>query len=59
MAAEIIAMLKEAFAIVGHPDLRRDFAARDLWGVVGGIAPDRPRSASSPPAPISAAARPG
>ncbi|WP_147414232.1 hypothetical protein [Sphingomonas gilva] len=38
MAAEIIAMLKEAFAIVGHPDLRRTFAARDLWDVVGGIA---------------------
>lgn len=37
MAAEIIAMLKEAFAIVGHSDLRRNFAARDLWDVVGGI----------------------
>lgn len=37
MAAEIIAMLKEAFAIVGHPDIRRNFAARDLWDVIGGI----------------------
>ncbi|HEY5712769.1 MAG TPA: hypothetical protein VIT38_12825 [Allosphingosinicella sp.] len=37
MAGEIIAMLKEAFAILGHPALRGAFAARDLWGVVAGI----------------------
>jgi hypothetical protein len=37
VAGEVIAMLKDAFAIVGHPDLRHAFAARDIWGVVGGI----------------------
>lgn len=37
MAAEIVTMLKEAFAIVGHRDLRGAFGARDIWGVVGGI----------------------
>lgn len=37
MAGEIVATLKDAFAIVGHPDLRRAFAARDIWDVVGGI----------------------
>jgi hypothetical protein len=38
MAGEIVATLKQAFAIIGHPDLRGAFAARDLWGVVAGIA---------------------
>lgn len=38
MAGEIIAELKAAFAIIGHPDLRGAFAARDVWGVVAGIA---------------------
>lgn len=37
MAGEIVATLKEAFAIVGHPDLRKGFSARDIWDVVGGI----------------------
>jgi hypothetical protein len=38
MAGEIIAALKQAFAVIGHPDLRGAFAARDVWGVVAGIA---------------------
>jgi hypothetical protein len=37
LATEIVAMLKDAFAIIGHRDLRGAFAARDLWGVVSGI----------------------
>ena len=37
MATEIIDALKQAFAILGHPDMRRNFAARDIWDVVGGI----------------------
>jgi len=37
MATEVIDTLKQAFAIVGHPDMRRNFAARDIWDVVGGI----------------------
>lgn len=38
MAGEIMATLRQALAIVGHPDLRAAFSARDLWGVVAGIA---------------------
>lgn len=38
MAAEIIDVLKQALAVVGHPDLRGAFAARDVWDVVAGIA---------------------
>lgn len=38
MAGEIIAALQQAIAIIGHPDLRGVFAARDVWGVVAGIA---------------------
>lgn len=38
LAGEIVAMLKDAFAIVGHPDMRHAFAARDLWDVVSAIA---------------------
>lgn len=38
VAGEVIAMLKEAFAILGHPDLRGAFAARDIWGVARAIA---------------------
>jgi len=38
MASEIVQMLKDAFAIVGHPDLRHAFGARDVWDVVTGIA---------------------
>lgn len=38
MAVEVVTELKQAFAIVGHPDLRGAFAARDAWGVVAGIA---------------------
>lgn len=37
LAGEIVAMLKDAFAIVGHAELRRAFAARDLWDVVGAV----------------------
>ena len=37
MATEVIDTLKQAFAILGHPALRGIFAARDVWGVVGGI----------------------
>jgi hypothetical protein len=37
MATEVIETLKQAVAIVGHQDMRRNFAARDIWGVVGGI----------------------
>jgi hypothetical protein len=37
MASEILGMLKEAFAILGHADLRHALGARDLWGVVAGI----------------------
>jgi hypothetical protein len=37
IAGEIVAMLKDAFAIVGQPALRGAFSARDLWGVVRGI----------------------
>jgi hypothetical protein len=49
MAGEIIAALKQAFAIIGHPDLRGAFAARDVWGVVAGIARIAP-VAFDPPA---------
>ncbi|QAY75979.1 hypothetical protein [Sphingosinicella sp. BN140058] len=38
VANEVVTTLKDAFAIVGHSSLRGAFAARDLWGVVGGIA---------------------
>ena len=50
MAGEIIAALRQAFAIIGHPDLRGAFAARDVWGVVAGIA-RLARLAFNPPAP--------
>jgi hypothetical protein len=50
MAGEIIAALKQAFAIIVHPDLRGAFAARDVWGVVAGIARIA-RVAFNPPAP--------
>lgn len=38
MATEVINALKQAFAILGHSAMRRSFSARDLWGVVAGIA---------------------
>lgn len=38
LASEVIAALRQAFAIVSHPDLRAAFVARDVWGVVAGIA---------------------
>jgi hypothetical protein len=50
MAGEIIAALRQAFAIIGHPDLRGAFAARDVWGVVASIARIA-RLAFDPPAP--------
>lgn len=37
MAGEIVAMMKDAFAILSHADLRHCFGARDVWGVVAGI----------------------
>lgn len=37
MAGEIITALRQALAIIGHPDLRGAFAARDVWGVVAGV----------------------
>jgi len=37
MAGEIAGMLKDAFAILGHADLKHTFGARDIWGVVAGI----------------------
>src|SRR5688572_21128381 len=37
MATEVIDTLKQAFAILGDPAVRGIFAARDIWGVVGGI----------------------
>lgn len=37
LATEIVATLKDAFAIVGHSGLRHAFAARDVWAVVAGI----------------------
>lgn len=50
MAAEIVTTLRQAFAIIGHPDLRGAFAARDIWGVVAGIARVS-RLPFDPPAP--------
>ncbi len=55
MAGEIIAALRQGFAIIGHPDLRGAFAARDVWGVVAGIA----RVARRPVAPPSPHVRRG
>jgi hypothetical protein len=37
IAGEVVAMMKEAFAILGHADLRNCFGAKDIWGVVAGI----------------------
>lgn len=50
MAGEIVGALRQAFAIIGHPDLRGAFAARDVWGVVAGIARVARRPVN-PPAP--------
>jgi hypothetical protein len=58
LADEIIAALKQAFAIIGHPDLRGAFAARDLWGVVAGIARIA-RLAFNPPTPYVRRGRAG
>lgn len=38
VAGEVIATLKDAFAILGHPDLRGAFHARDIWDVIRAIA---------------------
>jgi hypothetical protein len=38
MAGEILAALKQAFAIIGHPDLQGALRARDVWGAVAAIA---------------------
>lgn len=37
VAQEIVASLKAALAILGHPDLRGAFGARDVWGTIAGI----------------------
>ncbi|WP_372665935.1 hypothetical protein [Amycolatopsis kentuckyensis] len=58
MAGEIIASLRQAFAVIGHPDLRRAFAARDTWGVVAGIARIA-RVRFEPPAPYVRRGRAG
>ncbi len=50
MANEVIAALRDAFAIVGHADMRGAFAARDIWGVVSGIARVSHLSLGSPAA---------
>lgn len=38
IADEVMKTLKEAFAILGHPDVRGAFQARDIWDVVRAIA---------------------
>ncbi|WP_321812653.1 hypothetical protein [Burkholderia sp. BCC1985] len=55
MAGEIVGMLRDAFAILGHVDLRHGFAARDIWGVVAGIG----RLSRLPPAQPAAYVRRG
>jgi len=50
VAAEVIAALQQAFAIISHPDLRGAFTARDIWGVVSGIA-RQARVRFDPPGP--------
>jgi hypothetical protein len=37
VAQEIMASLKAALAILGHPDLKGAFGARDVWGTIAGI----------------------
>lgn len=37
MAGELVAMLRDAFAILGHADLRHYLGACDVWSVVAGI----------------------
>lgn len=37
VAGEVMATLKQAFAVLSHQDLRGAFAARDVWGVVRAI----------------------
>ena len=37
VAQEIVASLKAALAILGHPDLKGAFGARDVWGTIAGI----------------------
>lgn len=50
MAGETIGTLRQALAIISHPDLRGAFVARDVWGVVTGIARIA-RMRLTPPAP--------
>lgn len=38
IASEVMKTLKDAFAVLSHPAMRSAFHARDLWGVVRGIA---------------------
>lgn len=38
IAGEVMATLKDAFAVLSHPAMRGAFRARDLWDVVRGIA---------------------
>lgn len=37
LAQEIMEAIKQALAILGHPDLRGAFGARDVWGAIAGI----------------------
>jgi len=37
MATEIVAILKQALAILTHPHIRGVFMARDIWGVIAAI----------------------
>lgn len=38
VAGEVIGMLKDAFAILGHPDIRGALHARDIWDVIRAVA---------------------
>ena len=44
VAQALIDAIKQAIAILGHPDLRGAFGARDLWGTIAGL--DRMTKAS-------------
>ncbi|KRD41339.1 hypothetical protein ASE38_17180 [Cellulomonas sp. Root930] len=50
MAGEILAALKQAFAIIGHPDLQGALRARDVWGAVSAVA-RLARQPVNPPGP--------
>lgn len=37
LAEDILGTLKHAIGILSHPDVRRAFMARDIWGVITGV----------------------